>query len=209
MILHGDVARGGLALRGGPDLARVRPHVGHAVERLHGRVREIRHFVDRFDALRRAGERGLGVAVLASHRARLRRQIDEKRRMAALDAPAFGPSSQRISSALRPSIAVQVLSATTATPLEIRDHALDAGNGLGLRGVEARHFAAEDRAASHHRVQHSGKAHIDAEVGAAVDFAGRVETLAATCRSRETAAGSFRVTFVGGAIRPAASARLP
>ena len=39
--------------------------------------------------------------------------------MLSLLTPALGPSSHFTSSALRPSIAVQVLSATTAMPLEI------------------------------------------------------------------------------------------
>ncbi len=52
--------------------------------------------------------------------------------MVSLLAPAFGPSSHFTSSARRPCIAAQVLSAITATPLEICTTVLTPGTALAF-----------------------------------------------------------------------------
>ena len=61
----GVLVRRALPLRGRPDFAAIGAHIGDAVQRLHGRMRQIGRFVDRFDLLGGAGQRGRGIAILA------------------------------------------------------------------------------------------------------------------------------------------------
>ena len=87
--------------------------------RLHRGVRQERNLVVDFNFRRRACKSGLDVALFSRNRAGLRGGIRKRLLMSALVSFAFGPSSHCTSSARRPCIAVQVLSAITATPFEI------------------------------------------------------------------------------------------
>ena len=62
----------GRGLGANPDLAPVRAEPDHAVERLHGSVREVRELVDGLEHPGRAGQRRLRVTLPARPRARLR-----------------------------------------------------------------------------------------------------------------------------------------
>jgi hypothetical protein len=64
-----------LELVAGPDLAAVGRQLDDRVERLHRRVREIREFVGRAELARGAGDRRVGVAVLARRHARFRGEL--------------------------------------------------------------------------------------------------------------------------------------
>ena len=54
-------------------------------------------------------------------------------------------------------------------------HVLHARDGLRLRGVEARDFAADGGAARHHGDEHAGPLDVDAELGRAIYFVRRVQ----------------------------------
>ncbi len=177
----GDLGRGthgrGLDLRGNPNFAAIGAHVGGAIHRLHGSVRKIRHFVDGFELLRAAGQRGVDVAIIARHRAGLFGEIHEQlanARAAEIGVLAFVE------------LKLQRAPAFHGGPGVVGDHRdaarnlnnlLDAGNGLGFRVVEAGNLAAEDRAARDHGVNHAGTPGVDAEAGGAVHLAGRVQAL--------------------------------
>jgi len=81
-----------------------------------------------------------------------------------------------ISSALRPCIAFQVLSAITATPFEIWTHLLDARNGLRLGSVETRDLAPNTGSPRAMR-KASRLPHVDAEAGLAVHLERRIGRL--------------------------------
>ena len=69
--LRAEALRPGLELRRCPDVHTVGPDVGGAVHGLHGGVGEERQLIDRLDALRRAAECAVGVAVMSRHYAGL------------------------------------------------------------------------------------------------------------------------------------------
>ncbi len=70
-----------------------------------------------------------------------------------------------------------MLSATTATPVEIARTLLHAGHPFSLRGIEAPDLAAEHRAARDHSVLHAGQPHVDSEHRTAVGLLRRVQPL--------------------------------
>src|SRR5881397_1217102 len=100
----GGVLSEGRDLGSHPEVAAVRPDVDGAVHRLHRGVRKERLLVNRLDPLCCPGHRRGDVAVVASCCT-----------MSAVERFAFGPSSQRMSSAARPCFAAHVSAATTAT----------------------------------------------------------------------------------------------
>src|SRR5439155_9271509 len=59
-----------LELRSSPYLARVRPQIHRAVQRLHRQMGEVRHLVNRFDLLCSLRERAIGIAIPAHTLAR-------------------------------------------------------------------------------------------------------------------------------------------
>ena len=205
----GDLRRGAhgrrLDLRGNPNFATVGAHVGGAIHRLHGSVRKIGHFVDGLEFLRAAGQRRVDIAVVARHSAGLCGQIHKQ--LANARAAEIGV------------LALVILNLQRATAFHggpgvvgnhghaARDlhHLLHAGNGLGLRIVEAGHFTAEDRAALQHRVNHAGTPRIQAKPGSAVYFEGRVQPLG-RCPDQVKILRIFHRDFGG---RPAACRRRP
>ena len=75
---RGGALRHGLKLRGCPDVHAIRANIGRAIDRLHGGVRQVGGFVDRFNLLRGSGQRGCRVAFLAGLRAGFRHLFREK-----------------------------------------------------------------------------------------------------------------------------------
>ena len=175
--LAADHLNARLVLRRRPDVHGTGTDVRGAIHRLHRGVREERHFVDGLDALCCAGQRGDGVAVVASDGAVLRGALGEQ----AGDARA-GDLRNR---ALIPGD-LQGIATLFRRPIAIADHG-DAARDLhdvpdtgdGVRGgrIKAADLATEHRAACHYRGQHPGHADIDAELSRAVHLEARVEAL--------------------------------
>src|SRR5207302_4145309 len=157
-----------LKLRRGPDIDAVRAHVGGAVHRLHGGVREERQLVHRVYSVRRELQRGLGVAVVARHGARLLGALGEElgdARARDLRVRALVPRHvQRVASLLGRPVPVRY-DRYTARDLHYVAHA---GHSLRLGRIEALDLPAEHRAARDHGDEHPGDLHVDPELGAAV-----------------------------------------
>src|SRR5262249_31005706 len=144
-----------------------------AVERLHGSVSEVGQGVFGYQDVRRqrffdvAGGGGLGALGLrlfeitraqgggVDVRVRARIPLDLERVPAALGRPEvitdYGDARRNF------------------------EHGPHTGHGLGRRGIEALHFAAEGGRVRHDRGQHLGQLDVDAELRAAGDLLRRVE----------------------------------
>ena len=132
------IARGLRRLHAGPGLALAVRDLHHRRRRLHGRVREMRDVVFRLDALGSAGQRLIGVAVVAhDHAAGLAHGLLQRRLVGFGGigrVRAVGPT--RSSAPRGPSIAAQVLVATTATPPSGWN---TAGSGVAVDGDDLEH----------------------------------------------------------------------
>ena len=146
----------GLKLITRPNVAALRRELHHTVERLHGRVRQIRRFIHRFDLFGSAGERTGCIAHAPRHRAWLIRQLHPilaNAGAADVRMRAFVPLDR------------QCIARLDGVPSVVRNHRhagwdlhhmFDSGHGLGLCGIEAANLAAENRAPRSRRVKHVG-----------------------------------------------------
>ena len=177
----GDLGDHGLGqgrrLGADPDVAAVLADMDGAVHRLHRRMGEERQLIDRVDPLRRAGERLLGVALVARHRAGLLRRLLEL-------ADDVGAVDRRVR-------AVVPLDGGRLEPLLGRPHMVgDHGDGIvdphhlahaldraRRRLVHRFRLAAEHRRDGDRRDLHARQLGVDAELGAAVDLVRRVQPL--------------------------------
>ena len=140
--------------------------VGHdvrgGVHRLHARVLEKRHLVDGLDDLAAGAQRLLGVALVARHLARLpghRLVLLADRSTGERGQGALVPRDLERAAALqrRPEVGGDDGDAVA----DLHDVA-DARHGLGGRGVEGLHLAAEYRAALDRGDQHARHLHVHA-----------------------------------------------
>ena len=158
------------------QVAAIRFDVGGAIHRLHGRVRQQRQFVDRFERALRRFERGRGVAVLARHETLvggggLLEQAPYRRIVEARIGPRFPGDPQRIACLKR-------------LPEMIRhhDHPVGGGqhpaysrHGQGPRRIDRHGLAPQGGTLRQGRIQHPRQFDVQAEFGAAVHFARRIE----------------------------------
>ncbi len=167
----------GLILGPGPDVAAIRLHVRHRVQRLHRRMRQVGNLVDRFDGLGRGRQRLLGVAFV------LRDEAGLSRHLSILLAHRI-----RVESSVRAVIPddLERLPSGAGAPEILGDdrnargdglHLDDAGNGFGLRGVDTLDRPAADRRMRHDRGEHARKPHVDAEFGLSRDLVASLEAL--------------------------------
>ena len=156
---------------------RIRAHVGRAVHRLHRRVRQERHFVNRFHLLRGARQTRRGVAGLTHLDARFLRALGKKladRGARLVGVGAFVPLDIEKPRALYGGPRVVGDNRHAARNLH---YLLHARKRLRFGGVEADRLAAEHRATRDSGVDHARPARIDAELRAASDLIRRVEPL--------------------------------
>ena len=155
-----------LDLRGGPNFAAIGAHVGGAIHRLHGSVRKIGRFVDGLELFRAAGQRRVGIAIVARHRAGLCGEIHEQ--FANAGAAEIGVLALVILNLQRAAAFHGGPGVVGDNGHAVRDldHIFHAGNSLGFCGVETCHLPAEDGAALQHGVDHAGTPRIDTEPGA-------------------------------------------
>ena len=136
-----------------------------------GACARIRHFVHRFDFLGRGGS-AAGVACFARHRAGLSDRSSMVLRLAApFSARLLAPSSHWMSSALRPCMALQYSSATTATPFDLHD-LLHAGTALAFVASKLATLPPNTGQRASTAVQHPRKAHIEAKSAVPLTLAG-------------------------------------
>ena len=162
-------------------------HVGHAVERLHGRVREIGRFVDGLDLLRGAGQRSGRVAILAAYGpGLLRERFPILANAGAVDVgmrtfvPLDGESVARLpwrSRCCRPRPRRRTKSGARASRRAWHSFSRRR-NWRPCRRTQG---------SAHHRVQHIGHAHIDSESRLADDLIRRIQALAGRADDLELA----------------------
>jgi len=107
-------------LRADPDVTTILAEMDRAVHRLHCGMCQERKLIDRFDPLRRAGERRFSIAFIAGHHAGLLRglfELADETRAVDRRIRAVIPL---VAVALSPFLAAHMWSATTATASSIR-----------------------------------------------------------------------------------------
>lgn len=162
------------ALIAGPDLgAAVTDHRDRR-QRLHRRVREVRHAV--FDVQRaRDALRIRRLAFLAHHAPLVVQALSlrrgDRRRIHAVQRPCVPFDAEHPGAPTRLPVAV---GDHRDRRLEL-EHAAHPGHRQRAFGIAAAQPAAELRAAHHHRGQHAGDRDVDAETRAAVDLRRRVD----------------------------------
>ncbi len=164
-----------LELSAGPDVAAIRLNVGHAIERFHRSVGEVRQFINGLEPLERSAESGACIAILLGHGSGF---LSEFGVLGALR-----PAVQRCQRTFVP-YDLKRLASAFRRPESIRHdshpafdvhHVAHAGNGLCLVRVETFHFAAENRAARHHRHKHPWHCHVESEDCFAIRLVRRVQ----------------------------------
>ena len=172
----------GLELRADPHLrarglAAVLLQIDRAVQRLHGRVREVREFVIGLNA--RCGRLDCAHIGGLGHRAGLARELlvlRHQRRCGHRRAGVFPRDLQRIAALLGWPVPVgnhgHTRAATVGRDLQHIDHAL---HRLGRRRVVLGHLAAKARRAGQHRHLHVGQARVEAKLERAVELRARIE----------------------------------
>ena len=180
-----------LHLRAQPQVAAVGAHVGQAVERLHGRMREIGQFVFHVDALRRAAQ-----ARLSRCRCRAPRRPAVSQQPLVLAALRGGGETAcwalrptRSASASRPRFAAQVLVPYTATPAGITLTSTTPGTARAALSSTLRELRADHRRPRDDGEQHARHAHVDAELRAAIHLHRRIEALLRLAEVAEAAPG--------------------
>ena len=156
-----------------PDLEdAVVAHPAHGVVRLHRGVREVGQLVERVHHMRRAGERGLDVAVFPGHHGLLA-GLDEPPvlgqqllRAAPLGVAVVPVHPQRAQAPLR---VVERLADHRDALLD-RDHRGDAGLGQRRAVIDRGGHGAELGRVQHHRGQHPGQGDVDGEPGLPEDL---------------------------------------
>ena len=174
--LHDGRLRETRNLRADPDVAAVLGHLHGAVHRLHRRVRQKRLLVDGVDLLRGLRDRCGGIAVMPRHRAGLFRRggkLSNDVGRGELRVRSRIPLRSRGSETLlgRPG-----MNGDDRDGVVQADDLTDAGHRLRLRFIDRDELSAEGRRNRHDRELHSRRPAVDAELRAAVDLAGGVET---------------------------------
>ncbi len=170
----------GLELAAGPYLATVRAQVHHAVERLHGRVRQVGEFVDGRDLLRRARQaRRVGLPGDGARRLRQRLVVGQLLVAADFfDGAGIPVDLQRIAALLGRPVAVRdhghAAAATVGRHFQHGHHALD---GLGPGRVELGHFGAKHGRVGDQRHLGAGRLEVHAELLVAGGLGARIEPL--------------------------------
>ena len=166
-----------LVLRADPQLAAIRRHLRHAVQRLHAGMREIRQLVFDIEAPGRGFQCRDGIARIACDAPRLLREFAPllaQRRSRQVRAGTEVPvDDQRVAAALRSPGVLRDHGDATRHFADL-DHARDRARG---RVVEAADRRAECRRPRDHGREHAGKVDVETELRSARDLLQVVEPL--------------------------------